>query len=117
MTTWIGSLRCSELALERSDAVLVTGGLGPTGDDVTREAVASVLGVALVRHPELEQMLREKFSAFGRSMPESNLQQADVPEGARYLWPERGTAPGLACTTAEGKLLYAMAGVPARCAR
>jgi nicotinamide-nucleotide amidase len=100
-------------ALGRADVVVVTGGLGPTGDDVTREAIAAVLGVALVRHPELEQMLREKFSAFGRSMPASNLQQADVPAGARYLWPERGTAPGLACRTADGKLLYATAGVPA----
>jgi nicotinamide-nucleotide amidase len=100
-------------ALGRADVVVVTGGLGPTGDDVTREAIAEVLGVALVRHPELEQMLREKFSVFGRPMPQSNLQQADVPAGARYLLPERGTAPGLACRTADGKLLYATAGVPA----
>jgi nicotinamide-nucleotide amidase len=101
------------IGLDRADVVLVTGGLGPTGDDVTREAIAEVLGVPLVRHPELEQMLREKFSVFGRSMPESNLQQADVPAGARYVAPERGTAPGLACRTADGTLLYAMAGVPA----
>jgi nicotinamide-nucleotide amidase len=100
-------------ALARADAVLVTGGLGPTGDDVTREAIAEVLHVPLVRHPELERMLRDKFAVFGRSMPESNLQQADVPAGARYLWPERGTAPGLACRAADGKLLYATAGVPA----
>jgi nicotinamide-nucleotide amidase len=101
------------IGLDRADVVLVTGGLGPTGDDVTREAIAEVLDVPLVRHPELEQMLRGKFSVFGRSMPQSNLQQADVPAGARPLWPERGTAPGLACRTADGKLLYAMAGVPA----
>ncbi len=101
------------IALDRADVVLVTGGLGPTGDDVTREAIAEALGAPLVRRPELEQMLRDKFSLFGGSMPESNLQQADVPAGARYLWPERGTAPGLACRVPDGTLLYAMAGVPA----
>src|SRR5438094_285110 len=81
----VGALRT---ALDRADAVLVTGGLGPTGDDVTREAIAELLDVPLVRHPELEQLLREKFSVFGRSMPQSNLRQADVPAGARYLRPE-----------------------------
>jgi nicotinamide-nucleotide amidase len=106
----VGALRTS---LDRSDVVVVTGGLGPTGDDVTREAIAEVLGVGLVRRPELERMIREKFSAFGRPMPQTNLKQADVPDGARYLPPERGTAPGLACRTTDGKLLFATAGVPA----
>jgi nicotinamide-nucleotide amidase len=99
------------LALDRADVVLLTGGLGPTGDDITRDAIAVVMGVPLVRHPELEDMLREKFS--GRDMPESNLRQADVPEGARYVVPVRGTAPGLMCELPGGKRLYAMAGVPA----
>lgn len=101
------------VALDRVDVVLVTGGLGPTGDDITREAIASVLKVSLVRHPELEEMLREKFKAFGTEMPVSNLKQADVPEGARYVMPARGTAPGLVCETRGGNRLYAMAGVPA----
>jgi nicotinamide-nucleotide amidase len=98
-------------ALERADVVLVTGGLGPTGDDITRDAIAVVMGVPLVRHPELEEMLRGKFA--DRDMPASNLRQADVPEGARYVLPDRGTAPGLVCELAGGKRLYAMAGVPA----
>jgi nicotinamide-nucleotide amidase len=100
-------------AADRVDVVLVTGGLGPTGDDITRDAIARLMGVEMVRHPELESMLREKFAAYGREMPESNLRQADVPEGARYVLPERGTAPGLVARLPGGASLYAMAGVPA----
>jgi nicotinamide-nucleotide amidase len=99
-------------AAGRSDVVLVTGGLGPTGDDLTRDAIADAMGVAMVRHPELEEMLRAKFAGFSSSpMPPSNLRQADVPEGARYIVPERGTAPGLVATI-DGATVYAMAGVP-----
>jgi nicotinamide-nucleotide amidase len=102
-----------ELAASRADVVLVTGGLGPTQDDLTREAIALVAGAPLRRHPELEAMLREKFRGFsGAAMPRNNLQQADVPEGARYLVPERGTAPGLVVDLPGGATLYAMAGVP-----
>ena len=101
-----------KVALERADVVLVTGGLGPTGDDITREAIAAVMAVPLVRHPELEDLMREKFGDMGRDMPLSNLRQADVPSGARYIVPRRGTAPGLVCDLAGGKRLYAMAGVP-----
>src|SRR5205823_8885785 len=89
------------LAMSRADVVLITGGLGPTQDDITREGLASALGVRLVRVPEIEGFLREKFAGMGRDMPESNLRQADVPEGARSILPERGTAPGLICETPE----------------
>lgn len=101
------------LALGRADVVLVTGGLGPTGDDITREAIANVMGVTLVRRPELEDMLQERFASFGRPMPQNNLRQADVPQGARYVIPQRGTAPPLVCELSDGKRIYAMAGVPA----
>src|SRR3954470_15303734 len=101
------------LGLSRSDVVIATGGLGPTQDDITRDAIAEVLGVPLIRHPEIEEMLREKFRRYRREMPEINLLQADVPDGARYVLPERGTAPGLVCRAGDGKLLYAVAGVPA----
>lgn len=99
-------------AAARSDAVIVTGGLGPTQDDITRDAIAVLLGVGMVRHPEIEELLREKFRAFGRrEMPESNLRQADVPEGARYVVPSRGTAPGLVAEL-DGVRIYAVPGVP-----
>lgn len=101
------------LAASRADVVLVTGGLGPTGDDVTREAVASAAAVPLVRTSEIEAYLRDKFARMQREMPESNLVQADVPEGARYILPERGTAPGLVLELAGGTRLYAVPGVPA----
>jgi nicotinamide-nucleotide amidase len=100
------------LALSRSDVVLVTGGLGPTQDDITREGLAAALGVRLVRRPEIEDFLRERFASMNRDMPEANLQQADVPEGGRYILPKRGSAPGLAVETPDGKRVYAVAGVP-----
>jgi len=101
------------LAAGRADVVLVSGGLGPTEDDITRDAIAAFAGVPLIFHTELETMLREKFrrwSAIG-AMPESNLRQASVPEGARWIAPDRGTAPGLALRI-NGTLLYAVPGVP-----
>jgi nicotinamide-nucleotide amidase len=98
--------------LERADAVILTGGLGPTQDDVTREAIAAVAGAPLVRQPDIEQWLRERFSHIGRlRMAEMNLRQADVPEGARTIDNPVGTAPGL-IVEVKGKLIYAVPGVP-----
>jgi len=99
-------------AAARADVVIVTGGLGPTQDDVTRDALSAAAGALLVRIPEIEAMLREKWATRGRGMPESNLLQADVPEGGRYIVPERGTAPGLVVEVA-GARVYALPGVPA----
>ena len=102
------------LASSRADVVLVCGGLGPTEDDITRDAIAVLAGVPLVFHPELEQMLHEKFrrwSSIG-TMPQSNLRQASVPEGARTIVPDRGTAPGLIVELEGGSRLYAVPGVP-----
>ncbi len=99
-------------ALDRADAVIVTGGLGPTQDDVTRDAVAAVAGVALRRDPAIERWLEERFARFGRQrMARMNLRQADVPEGARTIDNPRGTAPGLIIEVG-GKPLYAVPGVP-----
>jgi nicotinamide-nucleotide amidase len=101
------------LSAGRADVVIVTGGLGPTQDDITRDALAVVMGAPMVRHRELEDLLREKFRSFGRrEMPESNLRQADVPEGARYLTPSRGTAPGLVADLPGATRIYAVPGVP-----
>ena len=100
-------------AASRADVVILTGGLGPTQDDITRDALGVLLGSPMERHPELEEMLREKFRSFGRrEMPESNLRQADVPEGARYITPDRGTAPGLVAELPGGVRVYAVPGVP-----
>ena len=101
------------LSARRADVVIVTGGLGPTQDDITRDALGVLMGVPMVRHSEIEDLLRAKFRAFGRrEMPESNLRQADVPEGARYITPSRGTAPGLVADLLDGTRIYAVPGVP-----
>ena len=100
------------LAVARSDAVIVTGGLGPTQDDITREAVAEVAGVALIRRPEIEGWLRRRFERMGRDMPASNLRQADVPEGADVIENERGSAPGLVVSVGDATI-FALPGVPA----
>jgi nicotinamide-nucleotide amidase len=100
-----------ELALSRADAVIVTGGLGPTQDDITRHALAAVAGVGLERRPELADGIRERFTRAGREMPESNLVQADVPAGSRTITPERGTAPGIVLDLG-GRRVYALPGVP-----
>ena len=102
---------CIRLGLERSDAVILCGGLGPTQDDITREAIAEVMGVALVRHPEIGERIRAMFAARGREMPENNLRQADVPEGATVMPQMPGTAPGLVCPVGD-KVIYAVPGVP-----
>jgi nicotinamide-nucleotide amidase len=83
-------------ALDKSGTVIVSGGLGPTSDDLTRPAVAELFGKKLVRDPALVEQLREMFKSRGvATMPEANLVQADVPEGAAVLPNLRGTAPGL----------------------
>jgi len=97
-------------ALTRADAVVVTGGLGPTADDLTRVAVARVAAVGLRRHPELAAALSAYFDSRGRVMPPSNLVQADLPDGARALAPV-GTAPGFAIKIG-GATLYCLPGVP-----
>lgn len=98
-------------ALARSDAVIVCGGLGPTQDDITRAALAEVMNVELVRDDELVRVIRSMFEVRGRTMPDNNLLQADVPCGATVIGQTRGTAPGLICSVG-GKVVYAVPGVP-----
>ena len=98
-------------ALARSDAVVITGGLGPTPDDVTREGVSAATGRRLVSDERLVALIRDVFERLGRrSMPESNLRQADLPEGATPIDPV-GTAPGFVLEH-DGTLLFALPGVP-----
>ncbi len=98
-------------ALDRSDAVIVCGGLGPTPDDITRDAIAAVMGVKLVRDNDLVERIRSRFSGRGRHMPKSNLRQADVPQGASIISSMPGTAAGLICPVGD-KVIYAVPGVP-----
>jgi nicotinamide-nucleotide amidase len=100
------------LAVSRADAVIATGGLGPTQDDVTREGLAMAFGLGLSRDPDLERFLRERFAALGREMPLSNLRQCDVLPGARSILPQRGTAPGLILDGPGGVRVYLVPGVP-----
>ncbi|MBC7287918.1 MAG: competence/damage-inducible protein A [Armatimonadetes bacterium] len=95
----------------RSDVILLCGGLGPTEDDVTREALAKATGRRLVRFPEAEQRLREFFAARGRELTPNNLRQAEAPEGARLLENSVGTAPGIALEH-EGRFYVALPGPP-----
>src|ERR671918_1604858 len=88
-------IACIRQALERSDAVILCGGLGPTQDDITREAIAEVMGVPLVRDDGIALRIQELFTARGRHMTENNLRQADVPAGAWTIPQMPGTAPGL----------------------
>ncbi|MFN2505147.1 MAG: competence/damage-inducible protein A [Acidimicrobiales bacterium] len=104
------------IALQRNDAVLVCGGLGPTPDDVTREGIALALDRRLVQDPAMVANIRSIFESRQREMPESNVRQADRPDGATFIPQVRGTAPGLICEIGDGgeaqKVLYAVPGVP-----
>ena len=98
-------------ALARSDGVIVCGGLGPTQDDITREAIAEVMNVPLVRDQEIADRIASFFEARGRTMAANNARQADVPRGATVIPQVMGTAPGLVCPVGN-KVVYAVPGVP-----
>ena len=95
----------------RSDLVLTTGGLGPTEDDLTREAIARVLGEEPAVDADLESQLRDFFTGRGVTMPERNLKQATLIPSARSLPNPRGTAPGW-WVEREGRVIVAMPGPP-----
>ncbi len=94
----------ARIALRRTDIVLFSGGLGPTEDDLTREAVAGALGIGMTRHEDIAQALRERFNRRGITIAENNYRQANVLDGATVLPNANGTAPGQWLnTTFEGK--------------
>jgi nicotinamide-nucleotide amidase len=101
-------------ACERADIVVVTGGLGPTQDDLTREALAALAGVRLIRDATLEAALLARYAAAGRTdFPPNNLRMADRPESAIALPNAAGTAPGLRMPVgSHGVVVYALPGVP-----
>jgi len=97
----------------RSELVIVTGGLGPTSDDVTREAVAAFLNRKMKFHPEILEKILGYFAGRGLKVPEMVRVQAMVPEGMEILPNERGTAPGLFWEDREkGKMLVVLPGPP-----
>jgi nicotinamide-nucleotide amidase len=98
-------------ALERSDAVICCGGLGPTQDDITREVIADIMGVELVRDETIVARIRAMFEDRGREMSDNNKRQADIPVGALVMAQMPGTAPGLLCPVGD-KVIYAVPGVP-----
>jgi nicotinamide-nucleotide amidase len=99
-------------ALRRSEIVIVTGGLGPTEDDLTREAAAQALGRPLVRDPGIVEALVARFARAGRVMAPVNEKQADVIEGAVVLPNGHGTAPGLQVDVDGGRTLFLLPGPP-----
>ena len=100
-------------ALEVAEVILVTGGLGPTPDDLTREAVAGLLGVSLDLDPELLEGLRARFRARGYAeLPEDSRAMAEVPRGGTVLPNPHGAAPGLAMENRKGELCILLPGVP-----
>jgi nicotinamide-nucleotide amidase len=99
------------LALQDADAVIVCGGLGPTHDDLTREALAEIMGAPLEHNEQIAALIADLFTKRNRYMAPNNLQQAQVPRGATIIEQTRGTAPGLMCPVGE-KVMYAMPGVP-----
>ena len=102
-------------SLANADAVIVCGGLGPTHDDLTREAIATVMGVELRNDDSVAEVITQMFATRNRYMAANNLRQAMVPVGATVIPQTRGTAPGLICpVVVDGvdKVMYAVPGVP-----
>ncbi len=99
-------------AMARADVVVVTGGLGPTPDDVTRDGIARALGVGSTLREELVEPLRKRYLSYGnREMPENNLVQVTLPEGSEPIVNPVGTAPGLRVEHG-GSVLFAVPGIP-----
>ena len=101
-----------EVAKQRADLIITTGGLGPTGDDLTKETIAAAFGKGLVRDEESMARLREHFK--GRTMTKNNEKQADVPEGSTVFQNDWGTAPACAFE-GEGCLVIMLPGPPREC--
>lgn len=104
-------LKVIDECMNRSDLVLVTGGLGPTSDDITKETLAEYFGTRLVRDKEVLRNIERFIRSRGLHMNENNVRQAEVPEGCRIMPNELGTAPGM-WFERGGKVLVSMPGVP-----
>lgn len=99
-------------ALERAEGVITTGGLGPTVDDLTKDAVARAVGGEVELHEPSLRAIEERFTAMGRAMSDNNRRQAMLPRGSIVLRNPHGTAPGFIAVRADGKFIACMPGVP-----
>lgn len=101
-------------ALERTGGVITTGGLGPTSDDLTKPAIAALFGRRMVRDEAIVESLRQRWKARGwpGDLPDSNRQQADIPEGATILENRHGSAPGIWLEDERGRWVAMLPGVP-----
>lgn len=102
---------CLKIALERSDVVILTGGLGPTKDDLTKETVSEVLNRKLVLNEECLHVMKDFFKRMNRPMTENNVKQAYLPEGSIIVKNSNGTAPGCIIET-DGKIIVMLPGPP-----
>ncbi|MBX3000653.1 MAG: CinA family nicotinamide mononucleotide deamidase-related protein [Caldilineaceae bacterium] len=104
-----------EMVLARSDVAIVTGGLGPTADDITRDAIANATGCPLVRDEAIIEALRQRFQRWGSTMSENNARQGYLPQGCTIVENRNGTAPGfIVQDQRQGRNAYVIAlpGVP-----
>ena len=99
-------------AIKRADAVIITGGIGPTQDDLTRQAICDAVGVSMAFSDEYAAQLRHRWEPRGRTMPQSNLKQAEYPEGGDLIPNPKGSAPGVRVDS-DGTWVFAVPGVPA----
>ncbi len=95
-----------KIAAERADGIITTGGLGPTGDDLTKETIADYCGLPCEMHPESHRRLLDRFLRQGKPMPENNLKQVLMPKGCLVLENDHGTAPG--AIVEHGKNIFIM---------
>ncbi|UWG98116.1 competence/damage-inducible protein A [Dehalobacter sp. DCM] len=102
---------CLQIALNRSDSVIMTGGLGPTQDDLTKETVTDIVGRKLVLHEPSRQRITDIFQRTGWTMTDANLKQAYLPEGSMVINNDHGTAPGCIIEK-DNKVLIMLPGPP-----
>ena len=103
------------IACERSRLIILTGGLGPTPDDLTMETLADFFDVPLVEHPEILEDIAQKYARRGRTMSPSNRKQALLPEGAEVLPNSSGSAPGVIWQPRTGLTVLTFPACPQRC--
>ncbi|NLC69128.1 MAG: competence/damage-inducible protein A, partial [Clostridiaceae bacterium] len=103
--------RCLSIAMERSDVIITTGGLGPTNDDITKETIARLLGKELVLHEDILEEIKVFFKRHNREMTQNNIKQAYLPEGSIVIRNRNGTAPGCIAES-NGKVFILLPGPP-----